>query len=140
MRATLAGLLLCTSVAAPACDRPDGMIELSGGSVAVGVGYTWAKGVLRYQGRSIPVTLKGLSVASVGGSSIRATGDVCNLASLEDFDGNYTAVSAGATLAGGAAAAAMENQKGVVIMMHSTNQGVQFNLSVEGVAMRIAER
>jgi hypothetical protein len=49
---------------------------------------------------------------------------VYNLAKIEDFDGNYTAVSAGATVAGGGSATAMQNQNGVVIKMHSTNQGL----------------
>jgi hypothetical protein len=34
----------------------------------------------------------------------------------------------------GGAAKAMENQNGVVIKVRSTTQGLQFNLSVDGVA------
>jgi hypothetical protein len=44
---------------------------------------------------------------------------------------------AGVTVAGGGQAAAMENQNGVVIKLHSTTQGLQFNLSVEGVALKL---
>jgi hypothetical protein len=66
--------------------------------------------------------------------------EVYNLAKLEDFDGNYTAVSAGGTLAGGGAAAAMENQNGVVIMLRSTNQGLQFNLSLDGVTLKVKDQ
>ncbi len=88
---------------------------------------------------SIPVTFKGLSVAAVGGDSIRASGNVYHLTKLEDFEGNYTAASAGATVAGGGSLSAMENQKGVVIKLRSANQGLQFNLSVEGVAFAIAQ-
>ncbi len=138
--AVAACILSLPMISGAADDKADGTIELSGGTVAAGVGYTWAKGTLQYQGKSIPVTLKGLSVASVGGSSIKASGEVYNLAKIEDFDGNYTAVSAGATVAGGGSATAMQNQNGVVIKMHSTNQGLQFNLSVEGVSIRVASK
>jgi len=125
------------AMAFAAAEEPDATIDFSGGSVAVGVGYTWGKGTLHYQGRSIPVTVKGLSVASVGADSIHASGDVYHLASLTDFDGNYTAASVGATVAGGGDIAAMENQNGVVIKLRSTTQGLAFNLSVDGVSIKV---
>ena len=137
--AVAAACVLAMPVAASAHESPDGTIELSGGSVAAGVGYTWGKGTLRYEGRSIPVTFKGLSVAALGGESIRASGDVYHLTKLEDFAGNYTAASAGATVAGGGSVAAMENQNGVVIKLRSANRGLELNLSVEGVAFSIAQ-
>ena len=31
-------------------DVPDATIEFSGGSVAAGIGYTWGKGILTYEG------------------------------------------------------------------------------------------
>jgi len=137
--AIAAACVIALPLAASADEAPDGTIELSGASVAAGVGYTWGKGTLRYEGRSIPVTFKGLSVAAVGGDSIRASGNVFHLTKLEDFEGNYTAASAGATVAGGGSLSAMENQKGVVIKLRSANQGLQCNLSVEGVAFAIAQ-
>jgi hypothetical protein len=138
-----AGIAAVCIFAAPAsvwaAEEPDATIEFSGGSVAVGVGYSWGKGTLHYQGKSIPVTLKGLSVASVGANSVRASGDVYHLASLSDFEGNYTAASAGATVAGGGDIAAMQNQNGVVIKLRSTTQGLAFNLSVDGVAIKLKQ-
>jgi hypothetical protein len=135
-----AGIAAACIFAAPAmayAEQPDATIEFSGGSVAVGVGYSWGKGTLHYHGESIPVTLKGLSVASVGAESVRASGDVYHLASLSEFDGNYTAASAGATVAGGGDIAAMQNQNGVVIKLRSTTQGLAFKLSVDGVAIKV---
>ena len=120
-----------------AAEEPDATIELSGGTVAAGVGFSWGKGTLHYQGRSIPVSVKGLSVASIGAGSISAAGEVYHLRDLTDFEGNYAAASAGAALAGGGAVSAMENEHGVVIKMRSTTQGVALNLSVEGVAMKL---
>ena len=124
--------------AAGACDTPDGMIEFSGGALAAGVGYAWGRGTLQYQGRTIPITVKGLSVLALGGGAIEASGVVCNLAKLQEFDGDFTAVSAGATLPGGHGITTMENRNGVVISLRSTTQGLHFNVSLEGVAIRVA--
>jgi hypothetical protein len=121
-------------------EAPDGTIELSGASVAVGIGYTWGKGTLRYAGRSIPVTFKGLSLAAVGGESIRASGDVYHLTKLENFEGNYTPASAGATVAGGGSVAAMENQNGVVIKLRSANQGWSSTFRSKAWRSRIESR
>ncbi len=133
-----AACILAASFTAAAADQqPDGTIEFSGGTVAAGVGYSWGKGTLRYRGESIPVTLKGLGIASIGAGSIEASGDVYHLGKLTDFPGNYTAASAGAALAGGGAVTAMENQNGVVIKLRSKTQGLQFNLSVEGVKVTL---
>jgi len=136
--AILAACILSAPVMAIAAeDRPDATVEFSGGTVAAGVGFSWAKGTLRFEGTSYPVELKGLSVASVAAGSVTASGDVYHLAKLDDFNGNYAAVSAGAALAGGGAATTMENQNGVIIKLRSTTQGAQLNLSLEGVTLKV---
>jgi hypothetical protein len=137
--AAAAGLLVAStlSLAAPS---PDATVDFTGGSVAAGVGYTWGNGVLHYQGKDYRFRLKGLSVAAVGAERIQASGEVFHLAKVSDFSGNYTAVSAGATVAGGASAADMKNQNGAVIHLHSTNQGLDFNLSVDGVAITLRDK
>ena len=121
------------AVAAP--EFPDASVELSGGAVAAGVGYTWGKGTLQFQGKSYPVKVKGLSMNSFGAESIRASGDVYHLKKVSDFSGNFTAASAGITFGGGVAGAALRNQNGVVIMLHGHTLGLEFNVSVDGVAM-----
>jgi hypothetical protein len=117
--------------------KPDARIELSGGSVAVGVGYSWAGGTLTYQGKKYEVEVKGLSVGDVGITKAEAAGDVYNLNKLSDFDGNYTAAAAGATVAGGAGASIMRNQNGVEIRLVATTQGLKFTFAAEGVSMKI---
>ena len=127
--------LYLTSVRAE--DKPDAMLKLSGGSVAAGIGYTWGGGTLRYKGRIYKVEVSGLSVADVGATTIEAKGSVYHLKKLEDFDGNYTAAKAGATVAGGASASIMRNQNGVEIRLVSTTQGLKFTFAAEGVAMKV---
>ena len=122
---------------ARAADAPDATIKLSGGSIAAGVGLSWGSGTLTYKGKTYPISVNGLSVGDVGVTKIEASGDVANLKTLDDFDGNYTALGAGATVAGGGAGVAMKNQNGVTVTLVSTTQGVKFTLGGAGVSMKI---
>jgi plastocyanin domain-containing protein len=131
-------LFLCLSGLAIAQDKkPDATLAMSEGQVAVGIGYSWGKGVLDYQGKKYNFKVKGLSVVDVGISKATSSGKVYNLKKLEDFNGNYTAASAEGTLAGGAGALTMKNQNGVVIDLVSTTAGVNLKLSVEGVSLTL---
>src|SRR5262245_57636625 len=134
--ATIAMLGFVLSVAR-AEDKPDGRLELSGGSVAVGIGYSWAGGTLTYQGKKYEVEVSGLSVGDVGVTKADAAGSVYHLAKLSDFDGNYTAAGVGATVAGGASASIMKNQNGVEIRLVSTTQGLKFTFGAGGVSMKV---
>jgi len=130
------GFVLST---ARAEDQPDGTLKLSGGSVAVGIGYSWEGGTLTYKGKTYQVEVKGLSVGDVGITKAEASGDVYHMAKLSDFDGNYTAAKAGATVAGGASASIMRNQNGVEIRLVSTTQGLKFTFAAEGINMKIKQ-
>jgi|SRR5208282_2159711 len=129
-------LLLLPAMAAD--QVPDGTIELSGGSVALGIGYSWASGKLVFQGKTYPLKVQGVSIVDVGASDYTATGSVHNLKRLEDFAGNFTAASAGATVAGGASGTIMKNQNGVTIELSATRQGLQFTLAPEGLKISLA--
>jgi hypothetical protein len=128
------GFVLST---ARAEDKPDGKLELHGGSVAIGIGYSWAGGTLTYKGKTYEVEVNGLSVGDVGVTKAEASGDVYQLAKLSDFDGNYTAAAGGATVGGGASASIMKNQNGVEIRLVSTTQGLKFTFAAAGVSMKI---
>ena len=134
------GLAILTSGYAGGQDKkPDATVQLSGGSVAAGVGFSWGSGTLTYKGKQYPVKVEGLSVGEVGLSRATASGKVFDLKKLEDFSGNYTAASAGATVGGGAAASIMKNQNGVVIEMTSTTQGASLKLAPSGVRLTLAK-
>ena len=68
MLATIAVLDFVLS-AANAEDKPDAKLKLSGGSVAVGIGYSWAGGILTYKGKKYDVEVSGLSVGDVGATN-----------------------------------------------------------------------
>lgn len=137
MLGAIAALGLVLSVA-QAADKPDATLKLSGGSVAAGIGYSWAEGTLTYKGKTYQVEVSGLSVGGdLGASKSETSGEVYHLSKLADFDGNYTAATAGATAGGGASATAMKNQNGVTINLVSTTKGLKFSLAASGVSMKI---
>ena len=134
---TVLTLALVTS--AVRAEQPDATLELHEGSVAAGIGFSWGSGTLTYQGKTYPVSVEGLSVGSVGIASATASGKVYGLKSLNDFNGNYTAVSAGLTAAGGGSVAVLRNQNGVAIELVSTTQGVKVTLATSGVKLQIKQ-
>ncbi|HXJ80308.1 MAG TPA: DUF1134 domain-containing protein [Candidatus Methylomirabilis sp.] len=117
--------------------KPDATVELTEGSVAAGIGFTWGKGSLTYQGKKYPVKVEGLSVGEVGINRASARGSVFELKKLEDFSGNYAAGGAEGTVGGGAGAAIMKNQNGVVIHLTSTTQGASLKLAASGVRLTL---
>jgi hypothetical protein len=116
---------------------PDATIEFSGGSVAAGIGFTWGRGILTYQGKHYPVKVDGLSIVHVGVSHYTASGAVYHMTQVTNITGVYAAASAGAAVAGGASATAMKNSKGVVIQMVSTHVGLNFSLAAKGVTITL---
>jgi hypothetical protein len=75
--------------------KPDATLTLSEGTVALGIGFSWGKGSLAFQGKTYPVKVEGLSVGEVGVNRATALGSVYKLTKLADFDGNYVAGGAG---------------------------------------------
>jgi hypothetical protein len=114
---------------------PSGYVWFSGGSVAVGIGYTWGNGTLYYSKdqKQYKFKLSGVSVADVGGAGINAEGEVYNLSSPADLSGDFSAVTAGLTVIEGGSLAYLKNANGVVIVLHSQTAGLRFNLSANGV-------
>jgi len=137
------GLILAASLclwAAPtraAHEKPDATLEFNGGSAAAGVGVSWGAGVLKYKGRSYAFKVNGLSVGAVGLSQASASGEVLDLKNLDDFNGNYTAVGTGLTVAGGGAVAAMKNQNGVTIHVKATTRGAKVTIGGSGVSVEL---
>ncbi len=115
---------------------PSGYVWLSGGSIAIGIGYTWGHGTL-YDGKDqkqYKFNLSGVSIADVGGAGITAEGEVYNLAKPADLSGDYSAVTAGLTIGAGGSVAYLKNDdNGVVIKLHSQTGGLRFNLSANGM-------
>jgi hypothetical protein len=122
---------------ATAQERPDATIDFSGGSFAIGIGFSWGGGTLHYKGKDYPIKVSGMSLGKVGITKATARGNVYNLRRLRDFDGNYTSTGVGMTLAGGRNATAMKNQHGVKVAAYSTTKGLDVTIGGAGVDMSI---
>ena len=112
--------------------KPDAILQLSGGSIAAGIGFSWGSGTLTYKGKDYPVSVNGLSLGKVGITGGSASGEVYHLKKLEDFNGHYNAGGAGMTIAGGRNAMAIKNQNGVKVLLASTTRGVDLTLAGGG--------
>jgi hypothetical protein len=121
---------------------PSAYVWLSGGSAAIGIGYTWAHGTLHYSKdqKEYKFKLSGVSVVDVGGAGITAEGEVYNLASPADLSGNYSAVTAGLTIGAGGSVAYLKNDNGVVIKLHSQTGGLRFNLAAAGMHITLQQQ
>jgi hypothetical protein len=147
IQSLIAALMLAGASAAMSNDsspRPmvvpevaDGSITISGGVVALGIGYEWARGTLIYQGRAYPFSVRGLSVMDIGAAKITGGGEVFNLKSLADFAGNYAGTTFGSAVSRGASLALIKNENGVTIRARSTVSGVRFNFSGNGIRIRL---
>jgi hypothetical protein len=131
-----------TSPPAPAVAAgsiPSGYVWFSGGTVALGIGYTWGHGTLynSKDQKQYKFKLSGVSVADVGGAGISAEGEVYNLANPADLSGSYSAYTAGITVGEGGSIAYLKNENGVVIALHSQTGGLRFNLAASGVKVTL---
>jgi hypothetical protein len=129
--------LLVGSVQAEQAKKPDATLTLSEGSVAVGIGWSWGKGMLTYKGKSYPVRVDGLSVGEVGVTKAQARGDVFNLKRVEDFSGLYGAAGAEGTAVKGAGVATLRNEHGVSITLRSATKGANLKLAAEGLKLAL---
>jgi hypothetical protein len=134
-------VMVFTVVAAPAwaADDTTGKVSIEAMTVGVGLGVTWGTGVLEYRGQEYPFTVTGFSVGDLGAAKVVAKGEVYNLQSAEDFAGVFMAAVAGATLGGGAGAAAMKNQRQVDMVWTAAKQGVSLSLAQAGLNVKLTE-
>ena len=114
-------------------ETPSATLRIQSKSVAVGVGFQWGNGTLRYRGRNYPFKMDGLAVNAVGVSSSDAIGYVYNLHRVSDFEGTYAAIEAAGTVGGGKGVTSLKNGNDVRITLHSTSQGVELKAAPEGV-------
>ena len=118
LRATLAAVALLFATLQPASgaeqDCPKGDLPVSatieGRATTVGfiVGARWGEGTLTLNdGSQHKFTGKGVKLIETGVAEITFKGNVYNLEKLEDFEGDYAAVSGGLTIVEGVAGGAM---------------------------------
>jgi hypothetical protein len=104
------------------------------GGFIIGVG--GGHGVLTFRGRHYPFTVSGMSIgATIGASTNQLAGRALNIRAPGDLAGAYSAIGAGAAVAGGAGGVQLQNQKGVVLQLHGVKVGVELSAAVGGVTV-----
>ncbi|WP_158284169.1 EipA family protein [Azospirillum sp. TSO22-1] len=123
------------SVAQEAKMPPDGTIEFTGGSAALGIGYSWGSGTLHYKGKAYPFTASGFTLADIGATQNKVTAEVYKLSAVEEFPGTYSVAQTGGALVGGGGIGYLQNDRGVVLKVLSNSQGARLTLGVGGVTI-----
>jgi hypothetical protein len=111
---------------------PIGYINFEYTNVAAGIGVSWGKGWLAFEGKNYPIKVEGLGIAAVGISKVNAVGNVYNLEKPADIVGTYGAVGGGIAIAGGVKGVLAKNGKGVVIDLVASQKGVSINIGGGG--------
>ena len=105
----------------------------SGGFIVGGGG---GRGVLTFRGHHYPFTVSGMSFGlTIGLSTMELVGHARNLHSPRDLVGTYSAIGAGAALAGGAGGVVLQNARGVVLELRGMKVGLQLSAAVGGVTI-----
>ena len=146
--AVLAGMLPQTtnaqtkqySAAEIAKMKPSGTVVLDEKEIALIFGGSEGKGVLTFQGKQYPFTVKGLSAgASIGIVKVHAAGNVYQLNKVEDFAGKYTLASAGATAVKGAGKGSYQNTNGVYMSLTQKATGAELELGIGFIDVKMAK-
>ena len=136
--AVLGTVAFLLGVPALAADKaPDATINLSEGSVAAGIGWSWGRGDLSFQGKTYRVKVDGLSVAEVGVTRAEASGTVYNLKTVDDLNGLYAAAGAEGTAGKGVGYSSLRNDKGVVINLKSETKGANLKIAASGLKITV---
>ena len=138
---SVVAVALCSATIAPAMAEKvlgpvSGEVKFISHSADLGVGYTWGKGVLIYDGKQYPFEVSGASAAAVGFSSGNSVGKVYNLQRLEDFPGTYWSLSGETTVGKGVAGHLMENDSGVRIRLDEIRTGGRLAASPSRLTIR----
>ena len=133
----LAAAVMLISLAPPSYAE-SGTVRLRITRAGFIVGAGGGTGTLVFHGRTYPLSVGGLSVGTFGAATADVVGRAFNLRRAQDIVGTYTAVGAGVAVAGGATAARLRNQNGVVIEVRGRQIGLEASLNLSGmsVAMR----
>jgi hypothetical protein len=114
---------------------PSANVTIHATRVAVGLGYTWGDGTLKYKDKEYKFKVSGLNAVGLGVAKLKAKGEVHDLENLDDFPGKYFGVQGGATMIQGSESLVMKNGKGVVINLRAEQKGVELKLGNEGLSI-----
>jgi len=139
--AVVGSIAATVAVAVPAArsNQPDATAAFSTETVAIGARYTWGHGILKFHGHSYPFKVEGLGVVGIGVDKVHGVAEVYHLKSPAEFAGAYGRAAIGASLGKtGGESSTMSNEHGVVMNVHARERGIQLNLGVGGVHIKMS--
>lgn len=135
-----AALVLLVVTAAQAGEPPaDATIHFQGRTAAIGVGFTWGSATVQYQGQTYPVRVDGFVAGGIGTASGQGDGQIYGLRTIDDLNGDFTALATGATFGRGAGALVMRNDKGVRLVIDTTSSGLALGIGPRGITLEVGE-
>jgi hypothetical protein len=121
--------------------RLAGNIAFSTKSIGFIVGVEWGSGTVTLRGgRVVHLRVRTLKAGMIGLEAVQAAGRVYNLDLRRpaDIAGTYASIGGGLTVGGGVGAQRMKNEKGVIIEIDETSQGLAAKIAGAGVAIELA--
>ena len=116
--------------------KPVATLEVDAEQIRLLLGGASGKGVLNFQGKAYPFTVKAVTAGGVGVTKVHAVGDVYFMKSASDFPGTYSAITAGATVGAGVGASQFQNGKGVLLNLKSKSEGLALSLGIGAVEVK----
>jgi len=102
------------------------------------VGASGGGGSLRYQGKTYPLSIGGVSLgATIGLSKVELVGTAEGLNDPSDIEGIYSGAGAGLAVAGGRRVARLTNAKGVVLTVKGRQVGFMFSIDLSGMEVSL---
>src|SRR5262249_69736 len=104
------------------------------------VGVEWGSGAMTLRnGKSYQLRIRTLKVGMAGLESVSANGRIYNLDARrpQDIEGNYSSLGAGVTVGGRVGVQRMRKEKGVVIELNETSQGLAAKIASAGIAVQL---
>jgi hypothetical protein len=114
-----------------------GTVRISFGKAGFIVGVGGGSGVLHFKGKNYRLSIGGVSAGTIGIAKADLVGTARNLHTAGDIAGTYAAVSASLAVAGGAKAAQLQNEKGVILELHGKQVGFEASLNLSGVTISL---
>ena len=126
---------------APAALAATGTIELEIYKAGFIVGGSGGSGTLKFDGKSYPLTIGGVSLgATIGFSKAQLVGTVRNIKNPSDIEGTFTAGTAGVAVAGGPKVAELKNSKGVELSVKGQQIGLEFSVDLSGMEIKLKKK
>ena len=94
--------------------------------------------MLHFQGKGYNLSVGGVSLgATIGVARVEYVGEVQNLKNVKDIEGTYTAVTASAAAAGGAAITDLQNSRGVKLRLQGRQIGLMVSVDLSGMQLSL---